>query len=210
MRMIKQILFIILAISVSISTVQAQNSAEVLLDKVAEHIQTSKGITASFTLRGDSKNSLYMQGELKMQGKKFYLHTNDMTTWYDGKTMWSYARSINEVNITEPSKQELMGINPYYTLSCYKKAFAISELQAMHKGERRICLTPTDRTTTLSRIVITIITSTLSPVSFEITDTNNNVTYISVSDFNNKEKLPSQTFVFQSEKYPQADIIDLR
>ena len=43
------------------------------LDKVIENIIKSKGITAEFTMQGSTNSGLYMQGTMKMQGKKFYL-----------------------------------------------------------------------------------------------------------------------------------------
>ena len=209
---IKKPIVILLLTLVSANLCSAQNGrdAEAFLDKVIDRLQHATGVTASFTLRSDDRNALYMEGELKMKGKKFYLHTKDMTTWYDGKTMWSYARSINEVNITEPSVQELMSINPYYSLSHYKKAFGVSELKAARSGERQICLIPLDRNTSLSRIVITIATATLSPVSFEVTDLNRNTTHISITDYDTKTSLPEQTFIFTPDQYPQAEVIDLR
>ncbi len=188
----------------------AQTSAEGLLDKVIEQMQKARGITADFTLQGDERNALYMQGELKMKGKKFFLQTNGMTTWYDGKTMWSYAQATDEVNITEPTTQELMSINPYYTIDKYKKSFAVTELQAAREGERRVCLTPTGHNTSVTRIVVTIATSSLQPVSFEITDLNNSTMRISVTNYRTDATLPDNTFTYDASLYPQATIVDLR
>lgn len=210
--MTKKLIAILLSALFTANVSHAQNGreAEALLDKVIDQLQHAAGVTATFTLRGDDSNALHMEGELKMKGKKFYLNTQDMTTWYDGKTMWSYAKNINEVNITEPSTQELMSINPYYSLSHYKRFFGVSELKPARSGERQISLIPTDRNNPLSRIIITIATATLSPISFEITDQNKNTTHISITDYNTKASLPAQTFIFTADKYPQTDIIDLR
>ena len=87
----------------SVAGAMAQSSAEDYLNKVVEQLQQAKGITAEFTLQGEAGSGLYMQGSLKMQGKKFYLETNDLTTWYDGKTMWSDAPAMGEVKITTPT-----------------------------------------------------------------------------------------------------------
>lgn len=188
----------------------AQTSAEGLLDKVIEQMQKARGITADFTLQGDERNALYMQGELKMKGKKFFLQTNGMATWYDGKTMWSYAQATGEVNITEPTTQELMSINPYYTIDKYKKSFVVTELQAARGGERRVCLTPTGHNTSVTRIVVTIATNSLQPVSFEITDLNNSTMRISVTNYRTDAALPDNTFTYDASLYPQATIVDLR
>lgn len=189
---------------------QAQKSAEALLDNVIEQMHKARGITAEFTLQGDERNALYMQGELKMKGKKFFLQTNGMATWYDGKTMWSYAEVTGEVNVTEPTTQELMSINPYYSIDKYKKSFVVTELQAARGGERRICLTPTGRNTSIARIVVTITTGSLQPVSFEITDLNNSTSRISVTNYRTDADLTENTFVYDASLYPQAVVVDLR
>lgn len=201
------ILMCLMALSAFAST--SNNDAEALMDKVVSRLQDAKGVSAHFTLQGDDRSALYMTGQLMMQGKKFYLHTQDMTTWYDGKTMWTYSKSINEVNVSEPSVKELANINPYYTLGYYKKSFVVSELQSEHKGERRICLIPSDRNITISRIIITIATASLAPISFEVTD-ENATTKITITDYDVNVQLSPQRFVFDETQFPNVDVIDLR
>lgn len=208
--MIRKITLLLAACLAVFLQASAQQSAEELLDKVIEQMQKARGITAEFTLQGDERNALYMQGELKMKGKKFVLQTNGMATWYDGKTMWSYAQATGEVNITEPTTQELMSINPYYTIDKYKKSFVVNELQPTRGGERRICLSPAGRNTSIVRIVITIATATLQPVSFEITDLNNATSRISVTNYRTDVALPDNTFTYDTSLYPQATVVDLR
>ncbi|MBP3670489.1 MAG: outer-membrane lipoprotein carrier protein LolA [Bacteroidaceae bacterium] len=180
------------------------------LDKVIENIIKSKGITAEFTMQGSTNSGLYMQGTMKMQGKKFYLSTNDLTTWYDGKTLWSYAPSIGEVNITTPTRQELAEINPYLLLDNYKQSFTAQELQSKHKGERVFRLTPTKRNTPYAHITVCVATESMSPITFEITDNNNQTTLIAITNYNNKATLSAQTFAFDASQYPNVAIIDLR
>lgn len=189
----------------------AQTSAvDDYLEKIIENIINSKGITAEFTMQGSANSGLYMQGTMKMQGKKFFLSTNDLTTWYDGKTMWSYAPSIGEVNITTPTRQELAEINPYLLLDNYKQSFTAQELQSQHKGERIFSLTPTKRNTPYAYITVSVVTASMSPISFEITDNNNQTTLVAITNYNNKATLSAQTFTFDTSQYPNVAIIDLR
>lgn len=208
--MIRKIALLFTACIAGCLQASAQTSAEGLLDKVIEQMREARGITAGFTLQGDERNALYMKGELKMKGKKFFLQTNGMATWYDGKTMWSYAQATGEVNITEPTAQELMSINPYYSIDKYKKSFTVKELQSVREGERRICLTPTTRNTSIAYIVVTIATRSLQPVSFEITDLNNATSRISVTNYRANATLPDNTFTYDASLYPQAIVVDLR
>ena len=79
--------------------INAQTSASAYIDNVISSIKESDGITAQFVLQGDYNSGQYLQGTLKMRGKKFCLTTNDMTSWYDGKTMWSYLKSIDDTKM---------------------------------------------------------------------------------------------------------------
>ncbi len=202
-------ILLLVALSCTFTCARAQD-ANAYLDNVIEQFQQAKGITADFAMKGDANSGLYMKGTLKMQGKKFYLSTNDLTTWYDGKTMWTYAPSIDEVNITTPTRQELAEINPYLLLDDYKQSFIVKELNNTQKGERQFRLTPTKRNTTIEQIVLTIATASNAPISFEITDNNNRKVLIAVTNYNDKVTHSASTFKFDSTQLPQVTIIDLR
>lgn len=206
----KKIVINILIMMLGCIGINAQTSASAYIDNVISSIKESDGINAQFVLQGDYNSGQYLQGTLKMRGKKFCLTTNDMTSWYDGKTMWSYSKSIDEVNITEPTQQELMEINPYTSLENYKQIFTVAELKSERNGERRFMFTPTKRNTYIKSVVITISTAQMAPILFEITNTQDVKTVITITNYNNKANLPASTFTFDATKYPNTSIIDLR
>lgn len=187
----------------------AQSQAEQFIDNVIAHFEKAPGITADFTMKGDENSGLHMQGKLMMQGKKFHLATKDLTTWYDGKTMWSYAPAIGEVNITTPTHRELMEINPYLILEDYRNSFIVKELESDVTGERVFRLTPTKRNTPFTHIVVTIDTHHLTPISFVINNNNNN-TYVAVTNYKDNVQLQQSTFTFDAAGYPNVTVIDLR
>lgn len=206
----KRTLNILLVLVLSCSAIYTQAQANSYLDKVVEQLQNAKGITADFTLQGEANSGLSMKGSIKMQGKMFTITTNDLTSWYDGKTMWSYAPCIDEVNITTPTTRELAEINPYILLDNYKQSYTVKELKSEQKGERQFLLTPTKRNTAIAQIVLTIATANNAPISFEITDNSNRKVLVAITNYNDKVSLPASTFKFDGKQYPQATIIDLR
>lgn len=205
----KKIISIFTLILSGVVAVMAQAGADSYLDKVVTRFRNAPGVTAQFTLKGDAQSGMSMQGELKMKGKKFVLSTQDLTTWYDGKTMWTYAVGMQEVNITEPTRQELTEINPYILLDTYKQSFTVKELTVQHKGERRFELVPTKRNTSISRIILTVATATMSPISFEIAD-NNRTILVAITNYNDTKPLPDATFKFDASQYKDVEIVDLR
>lgn len=205
----KKFLTILTLILSGFATVMAQTDANAYLDRVVARFRNAPGITARFTLKGDSQSGIYMQGQLQMKGEKFMLSTHDMTTWYNGKTLWSYMAGIHEVNISDPTRQELAEINPYILLDTYRQSFTASELPVQHKGERRFELIPTKRNTSVTKIILTVATATMSPISLEITY-NNRTILIGVTNYNDTTPLPDATFTFDASQYKDIEIVDLR
>ena len=101
--------------------VYAQNSvkAKEILDKTAMTLQKGAGIHATF--HGTQSGTIIMDGE------KFHLDCDGIKTWFDGKTQWSYVEENEEVNITEPTRDELMEINPYLLFQSYDKGYGYTE-----------------------------------------------------------------------------------
>ena len=64
-------------------------------------------------------------GVLYLEGEKFVVETEGMKTWFDGHTQWSYVASADEVNVSEPTQEELQTLNPYAWLSLYKQGYRL-------------------------------------------------------------------------------------
>ena len=94
---------------------QTDRKAEEVLDKALSELSKTSGIRADFA--GTE------QGFLLLKGEKFYLNSDGIQSWYDGKTQWSYVADTEEVNISHPTQEELQAINPYLILMRYKTDF---------------------------------------------------------------------------------------
>ena len=58
-----------------------------------------------------------------LKGNRFYLNSGGIQSWFDGTTQWSYLESSEEVNVSNPTPDELQTINPYALLSIYKSGY---------------------------------------------------------------------------------------
>lgn len=108
------LLVLILFLSVSLSA-QKDKQAREILDKTANALQQAGGIRATF---GGTSN-----GTLLLKGNRFYLNSGGIQSWFDGTTQWSYLESSEEVNVSNPTPEELQTINPYALLSIYKSGY---------------------------------------------------------------------------------------
>src|SRR5215203_6913063 len=127
-------------------------SAKKILDAVSAKFKTYKSPQASFTYKvenGQGKALSTKKGSVIMKGNKFKVSMDGMEIFSDGKTVWNYDKSANEVTVNNVAEGGT-GMTPqkiftnfydkdfYYKLNGTKKEAGktLSEIE----------LTPTDKT----------------------------------------------------------------
>ena len=74
-----------------------------------------------------------------MSGNKFTIKSPEMEIWFDGKNQWAYSPNTDEVNLTEPTAEELSQINPLSVINRFANNFNASLLPSA-KGVKNIRL----------------------------------------------------------------------
>lgn len=195
-------LFFLLMLTLSLSA-QQDTKAKNILDKMVEKYNQSKGISVIF---GGSQS-----GKLLLKGEKFQLTTQDVTTWFDGQTQWSYLKQNEEVNISTPTPEELRAINPYAWLSLYKQGFnyRYSGVKTREgKQGHEIVLTPQTKQDIQS--ITLLIGSDYEPIYIGILPTEGQMQEFIVHNYRTQLNLNDNAFRFDKSKYPNAEIIDMR
>lgn len=197
-------------------SLSAQNSTEArqVLNKVAQTLRQMGGVKASFdvTLYSGNKVSGKTSGDLWMNREKFRVKTAEHSTWFDGKTLWSYMTDSQEVNVSLPSSEELMNINPYLMVNLYKKGYSIrSGTLSSYRGQpvAEIVLTAQVKHPTFNKVILYVDKQTSLPVFIRAEQAKNR-TEIVITSFRKGLNLSPSEFVFNHKSYPQAEIIDLR
>lgn len=192
-----------------------QKEAKAVLDKTSAAFRKAGGVEAGFTVKIQSKgqpNGL-LTGNIRLKGKKFLLKATDAITWFDGETQWSYLIDSEEVNISNPTEEELQGINPYALLSIYEQGFAYELGKTRnYRGSSvyEVILTASDKTKDISRITLYVTRDTYQPLYIVAELNNGSRTDITITDYKEGLKFDDSLFVFDQKKYPRAEIIDLR
>ena len=206
----------ILLLSAALPAFCAKNDKEAVrwLDRLAEAYEKSGGVEAAFTveIRDNAAPGQVesFSGEIKMQGKKFYIDTPDMRTWFDGKTQWAMLKSVNEVNISEPAEEELQAVNPYVLLQLYKSGYTCNFAKGSASGAPVIELVPEVKENTLEKIVVTVAADRLYPSSVELINKNGTSNLIRITKYRPGMNYKDEQFVFDKKDCPGADLIDLR
>lgn len=187
-------------------TAGAETKATRLLDKVVAQIDSPKGVSLHFAIRQDDMPDA--TGTMDIQGKRFKIETNEMTTWFDGTTQWTYLNSSGEVNITTPSEDELAQTNPCLLLQNYRKAFDCRFIGKM--GDIcELALQPQNESE-ITELHVYIHEKQLDLSRIVISQRNGQNTEITITRYENSPNFSDNHFVFEKELYPQAVVIDLR
>lgn len=183
-------------------TIGAQ-TAKSVLDKAAAVVSKKSGVKASFTVKSGQYGST--SGTIAVKGKKFTATTPMATTWFDGKTQWTYMKNNNEVNVSNPTEAELQSLNPYNFINMYRSGFKYT--MTTKSNQYTVHLTATKKRQ-VSQMYIVVDKSTYRPTKVSMLQ-GKKWTTITISKFS-KANLSDATFRFNAKDYPKAEIIDLR
>ena len=179
-----------------------------ILRRAADAFRRSGGVSASFSVRSPEGNST---GTIRLKGEKFVLEAGGMTTWFDGHTQWTYLPESDEVNISEPTDEELQTLNPYAWLSLYDRGYDLKLLPADASDIYKVEMVARSPEAQVSRLVLWLDKSSLQPVKFSLTLAGNmEPTLITVRDYRTRQAYADTMFVFAPDEYPTAEVIDLR
>lgn len=196
------LLVLILFLSVSLSA-QKDKQAREILDKTTNALQQAGGIRATFGGTGN--------GTLLLKGNQFYLNSGGIQSWFDGKTQWSYLESCEEVNVSNPTPEELQTINPYALLSIYKNGYNYKYAGTKSRNGKQgfeVILTPENKQDITS--ITLFVSQTYQPLYIKVEQNNKSANEIIVTSYQTNQPLDNATFKFDKKKFPNAEVIDLR
>ncbi|MDD2328153.1 MAG: LolA-like putative outer membrane lipoprotein chaperone [bacterium] len=196
----------------------SQQSAEAraLLDKSYAAFETSKGIHLTFratTTGSDGSEQMAMEGTAYIRGNKFKLETNEMDIWFDGTTQWVLMKEINEVNISNPTSEEITAVSPLALLGIYRNGYLLSApvSRTIHgKKLQLIRMTPATDNKAYKSVDALIDPNGLALKEVMLTLRNGTIQMITISGYNANHNFSDAEFRFDRSRYPHAEIIDLR
>lgn len=200
-------------------TVFAQKSsdkAKAILDNASQLFEQSEGVKLSFTVAPDTPSGGMFEpqkGTAYVKGNRFKLDLPYSTTWFDGATQWVLIKDANEVNISNPTPQEIISISPMGLLNMYKTDYLLKEpVKRNYNGKPIIDieLTPTDKFQEFETLTISLdpVSQRVVMVRFVARDGSKNK--LTVSDYNSNYKYRDDMFSFDKKKHPGVEVIDLR
>lgn len=176
------------------------------LSRAADKLRTSASTRVAYTLTADGHA---YEGMLTIAGERFTVSSPQMSSWYDGKTQWTYSQQMGEVNVITPTPDEVQQINPFAIIRSLGKDYSQTALPAP-KGQTAVRLTATSKTNDIRTADIVFSDATAMPLSLSITLSGGQVIKIKVNSITPGGALPTGFFKFDPAKYPGVQVVDLR
>ena len=200
--MMKRIITILVMLMIAIGS--SAQTAKQVLDKTAAALSNKGGVTANFTVTG--KNIGSTSGRISVKGRMFQATTPQAIIWFNGKTQWTYMKSQEEVNVSNPTEAQLQAINPYNFINIYKKGYSYTMKTV--GGGYEVHLKATDKKRSIQEMYVTVNKSTYAPSQVKMRQ-GTKWTTINISSLK-KANISNATFTFPAKDYPNAEVVDLR
>ena len=204
-----------LALVVTLPAVaQKDKRAQQILDAMSKKYQSLKSYQAAFTYAsaGAGTKESY-KGDLTVKNEKFRLVLGGQEVFTDGKTMSTYIKESNEVNVQDYEGGNTSELNPTQIYSIYKRGFDYRFLKEQKQSGRTvevIELTPNRPKSPISTVQISVDKVDKSVRNWLIINKDGKRTSYTITKFTPNINAPDALFVFDKSKYPGVEIVDLR
>lgn len=203
----KKILTLIIGLLASVAAMQAQQTADGLLQQIASKLTQPKQVEANYAISGSGGSA---SGSVLLSGSRFRMTSPQLVTWFDGKTQWTYAVAQQEVNITEPTAEELQQVNPLLIINSFRRNYT-AHIDKAPAGTKRVKLKAKSAKAGIQQAVVTVNATTLLPQEIQVTMSNRQTLTIKISGIKTSAKAPAASaFTFNRKAYPKVEVVDLR
>ena len=210
--------------SVFVCSINAQPSgmgksdpeAKKVLDAVSAKFKTFKAVESNFTLKVENSAGKSMgtkSGTVYMKGTKYRVSVTGQEIFCDGSNISTYDKSANELTITklDPSANSITPQKIFTNF--YDKDFLYKlngDVNIGGKVTQEIELTPIDKSKPFFKVLVYVDKKNQTIVSTKVFEkTGNKYTY-SVAKLNTNAPVTDAQFVFDANKYPGVEVVDLR
>ncbi len=189
---------------------QTDKKAKAILDEVSIKTKSFKTIRIDFTYQMENKAQKIndsFKGTIISKGDSYKLTFSGQEVISNGKTVWTFLKDANEVQINNVSHDE-ESFSPTSLLNNYSENFRPKLIEENAKNQI-IELTPIQKKN-FNKVRITIEKSKKMLSSISIYDKNGSVYTYTVNKFETDIPFKDSMFSFRAEEHPGVDEIDMR
>ncbi len=192
--------------------------AKKILDKLSLATKSYKTIKINFAYTLENQQAKVKEtykGYAFLKGSKYKLTLTGTEIFSDGKTVWTYLKDAEEINISEFDEDDESVFNPAKLFTIYEKGFKFKYVGDDTKGKVKLQVVdlfpekPKKKKFTRVRLKINPVKNQIVSIKTFGKDGNNYT--IKINEFSTGMVLPEILFSFDKNRYPKdIEIIDLR
>lgn len=190
--------------------------AKKILDAVSARFKTFASPQASFTYQVENAQGKALstkRGSVVMKGNKFKVLMDGMEIFSDGKTVWNFDKSANEVTVNNLNESG-SGMTPqriftnFYDRDFYYKMNGTKKVggRTIHEIE----LTPTDKTRPFHKVYVWVDKAANTIYSARFLEKSGGRYSYTINSLKPTSTLADAEFAFNKSKYPGVEVVDLR
>jgi outer membrane lipoprotein-sorting protein len=187
--------------------------ATALLDEVSAKTKSYKSIKVEFSYTMENPKAKIREektGTLLISGDKYRMVAAGQTVISDGKTMWTYIKESNEVQVNSVDAKD-DALTPSKLLSSYNanfksKIIKTKETDATTESIELIPNTPKNFT----KAILGIDKTKKQVKTFTLFDKSGNTFTYKIKQFLTDVPVGAGEFGFDAAKYPGVEVIDMR
>ncbi len=208
------ILLLATIVTLNLSAQQIDAKAKGILDKLSAKTKAYTSIKAEFQFSISSKKDgvgEIQEGAVTLKGNKYNLLIKGQEVISDGKTVWTYIKESNEVQINAISSDENDGnLSPDKLFTLYEKGFKYKFVEEKN-NIYSINLYPNDANAkSFHRITLFIDKIKNEIKEVKVFGKDGSETSYKIKTFTTNITITDSQFTFDKTKHPKVEVIDLR
>jgi len=190
--------------------------AKKILDAVSAKFKGFAAPQATFTYQVENAQGKALstkKGSVIMKGNKFKVNMDGMEIFSDGRTVWNYDKSANEVTVNNLNEGG-NGMTPQKVFTnFYDKDFYYKLNGTKKVGGRtvqEIELTPTDKTRPYHKVYVWVDQANNTIYSAKFLEKSGGRYSYTINSLKPTSAIADTEFIFNKSKYPGVEVVDLR
>ena len=211
-------LYLALVLCISVPVVAQTNdpAAKQILDAVSAKFKTFSSVQAGFSYKVEDAKGKTMsskKGTVWMKGNKYRVSFGGQEIFSDGKTVWNYDKSSNEVTINDVDASASSLTPQKLFTDFYDKDFLYilnGEKKSGTRTLQEIEMTPTDKSKSFHKVYLQVDKNAKTIYSTKVLENGGNRYTYTVRTMKTNSPVADNQFSFDKSKYPGVEEVDLR
>ncbi len=197
------------------ATAQTDAKAKGILEATSKKVNSLKSLKASFALKLAGSNGKVREsrkGSFTMKGQKYHVNLTGQEIICDGKTVWTYMKDGNEVQVSNynPTEQTMSPTKLFTN-------FYDKEYKYRYIGARTVAgkpcdvveMVPVNTSKQFSKVELAVDKSS-NIVGGNVWEKNGNQYQYEVSGYTPNAPVTDAEFSFNAKAHPGVEVVDLR